>query len=569
MSGEPIIFTQWKAACMAFDFGKRDSINSLVMMLESIARVLAQHEEDRIRLGAIPFLWPDLRKLWRDLARTQLTFWDGDDSEGEDEGSSKDKQRDLRAICGSLAKFTRNLVAGVTTNQNHAFENEPDIRRLLHYHTSWSAMEDSESIPVARTLAQALSNIVTTNELLLGKLWGTYMSLPEDQFVLIRLLASPDPHTLLTALIFVLNCVHGSKQRSKLMVKTSIGARLCISLLDSMVKLYDAEESSEGAQAFDVGYDILTQLIECGLIPDLYYKFTIQDEIITPHQTTLLKIVDSYLQSIQMSAATTPKTIKIHRKLSPMLARIFFALSGYAQEAVERALRPTSSISSNQLNSTSMLESVVETASTKPPPPPAELDVMLPKVCEALVLVTQCIVTIAIEADEQRSSRDQNVPLSDFEPDLKEFFNEARSSECGIVECLIELLRLFDLFLPRINFGKPVVSTSGMTTPTQQSTPDNTGFMYVKRDLVRLLGILCHGVKAVQDRARESGGIEVVMSLCVVDERNPYLREHAIFTLRNLLKDNLENQAVVEGIKPSEDWNKSEVLKYTPGTAHM
>jgi ataxin-10 len=38
---------------------------------------------------------------------------------------------------------------------------------------------------------------------------------------------------------------------------------------------------------------------------------------------------------------------------------------------------------------------------------------------------------------------------------------------------------------------------------------------------VRLVGILCHHDKAVQDRVRECGGIEAVMNLCVVDERNP------------------------------------------------
>jgi hypothetical protein len=39
----------------------------------------------------------------------------------------------------------------------------------------------------------------------------------------------------------------------KLLSRSTIGARVCVSLLDGMVKLYDAEESSEGAQAFDVG----------------------------------------------------------------------------------------------------------------------------------------------------------------------------------------------------------------------------------------------------------------------------------------------------------------------------
>lgn len=39
----------------------------------------------------------------------------------------------------------------------------------------------------------------------------------------------------------------------KMLTKTTIGARICVTLLDQMVKLYDAEEASDGAKAFDVG----------------------------------------------------------------------------------------------------------------------------------------------------------------------------------------------------------------------------------------------------------------------------------------------------------------------------
>ena len=56
---------------------------------------------------------------------------------------------------------------------------------------------------------------------------------------------------------------------------------------------------------------------------------------------------------------------------------------------------------------------------------------------------------------------------------------------------------------------------------TEDDGPIKAGFSYVKRDLVRLLGISCAGEKAVQDRIRACGGIPVVMNLCVVDERNP------------------------------------------------
>lgn len=83
---------------------------------------------------------------------------------------------------------------------------------------------------------------------------------------------------------------------------------------------------------------------------------------------------------------------------------------------------------------------------------------------------------------------------------------------------LTDLLRQFDLFLPRINFGKPV-SPDG--SPLLQRSQSVDGFSYLKRDLVRLLGVLCYDAPAVQDRARLAGGLPVVMNLCVIDERNP------------------------------------------------
>lgn len=63
---------------------------------------------------------------------------------------------------------------------------------------------------------------------------------------------------------------------------------------------------------------------------------------------------------------------------------------------------------------------------------------------------------------------------------------------------------------------------------------DGSGFTYLKRDLVRLLGVLAHGVKDVQDRTREAGGLPVIMNLCVIDERNPCMRAFFCFCLHTL-----------------------------------
>jgi len=123
----------------------------------------------------------------------------------------------------------------------------------------------------------------------------------------------------------------------------------------------------------------------------------------------------------------------------------------------------------------------------------------------------------------------------------------------SVVDISIDLLRQLDLLIPRIILGKAQFST-GLKTHNN-SDKDPAGFTYIKRDLVRLLGILCHNDREVQDAIREHNGIQVIMNMCVVDERSPYLREHALFTLRNLLHGNLENQAVVDEIKPMVNWD--------------
>ena len=95
------------------------------------------------------------------------------------------------------------------------------------------------------------------------------------------------------------------------------------------------------------------------------------------------------------------------------------------------------------------------------------------------------------------------------------------------------------MFLPRITLGKPASAAAPLAKvherakemlqeaqaphapPGLGDVSDPKGFSYLKRDLVRLLGILSSDSKTVQDRVRACGGVQIVMSLCVVDERNP------------------------------------------------
>jgi hypothetical protein len=67
-----------------------------------------------------------------------------------------------------------------------------------------------------------------------------------------------------------------------------------------------------------------------------------------------------------------------------------------------------------------------------------------------------------------------------------------------------------------------------------------------KAQLIRVLGNLCHRCRSAQDEVRrEEGGLALVLNHCNVDSSNPFLREWALFCVRNLCEDNGENQRVV------------------------
>ena len=85
-------------------------------------QLTSAHRQDA---GSDLKLWLDLRKLWRDLTRAQFSFWDNDDSDDDDDAAaggsgSGGAPPGLRELCATLAKFTRNLVAGVPANQLRA-----------------------------------------------------------------------------------------------------------------------------------------------------------------------------------------------------------------------------------------------------------------------------------------------------------------------------------------------------------------------------------------------------------------------------------------------------------------
>ncbi|XP_027161752.1 ataxin-10 [Coffea eugenioides] len=115
----------------------------------------------------------------------------------------------------------------------------------------------------------------------------------------------------------------------------------------------------------------------------------------------------------------------------------------------------------------------------------------------------------------------------------------------GLIDFLLSLLR--DLEPPTIikkAMRKDETSNEAGSYPLKQCP--YKGF---RRDIVAILGNCAYHRKRVQDEVREKNGILLLLQQCVLDEDNPFLREWGIWSVRNLLEGNAENQQVVADLE--------------------
>ena len=107
------------------------------------------------------------------------------------------------------------------------------------------------------------------------------------------------------------------------------------------------------------------------------------------------------------------------------------------------------------------------------------------------------------------------------------------------ISSVITILGLAHKHIPRSKSGRQEIETnSTLMIPN------------VKRDCITIISNLSHGNKKIQDIVREESGLPLVLAQCNIDDLNPYLREHAMYCVRNLLDNNTENQEVVNTLQP-------------------
>lgn len=84
---------------------------------------------------------------------------------------------------------------------------------------------------------------------------------------------------------------------------------------------------------------------------------------------------------------------------------------------------------------------------------------------------------------------------------------------------------------------------------TVAGEPEEFTWPHIKRFIVILLSNLAWRNKKVKNTIREAGGLQLILNHCKIDDDNPYIREHAILCVRNLLDENKENQEIIRQLE--------------------
>lgn len=115
----------------------------------------------------------------------------------------------------------------------------------------------------------------------------------------------------------------------------------------------------------------------------------------------------------------------------------------------------------------------------------------------------------------------------------------------GFLELLLDLL--CDLEPPAI------IRKAARQGKLDEGTSSDSGkccpYKGFRRDLVAVVGNCAYHRKHVQDWIRENKKFLVLLQQCVTDDDNPFLREWGIWSMRNLLEGNEENQRKVSELE--------------------
>ncbi|KAK6197402.1 spinocerebellar ataxia type 10 protein domain-containing protein [Scheffersomyces amazonensis] len=109
----------------------------------------------------------------------------------------------------------------------------------------------------------------------------------------------------------------------------------------------------------------------------------------------------------------------------------------------------------------------------------------------------------------------------------------------NLLEPLVKLFRSIHQNFQAITLKSNTTSDSRIKSP----------FPDAKSIIIEIISYLAYENFEVQETIRQLHGLELVLSNCIIDDANPYIRERAIICLKYLLANNSENQKFVAALE--------------------
>lgn len=126
-----------------------------------------------------------------------------------------------------------------------------------------------------------------------------------------------------------------------------------------------------------------------------------------------------------------------------------------------------------------------------------------------------------------------------------------------VVDCFSELgkFNIAKDFMINYNFLDTLIPLLG--TIHQEIKPKNmmkkisspVSFPHIKSIIIEIISYLSFENFAIQEKVRELGGLQVILSNCIIDDDNPYIKERSIIALKFLLASNPSNQKIVADLE--------------------
>ncbi|KAG2181110.1 hypothetical protein INT43_008692 [Umbelopsis isabellina] len=480
-----------------------------------------------------------------------------------DELAQDQDDETVRQTLIATVRLVRNIVANDINNQANAvssgisnnienmlawclLENIPESKHIRAGHNTFlNYCVEYYTLPTDRPITQmgvqALCNMLTGNSKQQNILWTVWMKDSGYSALFAKLLSTSDQITLMSTLVLIFNCIRNDRERSSMLVETQTGKMILKCLLKNAELVLEDEKT----QNFELIFAIFEQVVNNGLFSKAFASFASKEGLaISSNQTILLKMYDSAIHRQQS-----------HINLNAADERLLVdSLKTTCNQAVD-ALSKLPEVASSALGSSdSNAEASSMTESGGSAEDQRNVRMTVEDTANAytgVILLLQTIGTMIVEG--QCSS---------------EVKQEIANGGC--LKACLDLLAQAERKIPRIT-----KSTEAMVSDTDTSK-GTVGFMYIKRDIVRLVGALAYQDRQMQDKVRELGGIGLVLSQCNIDDANPCkwfhplaselflvwyviteciivdVKEYAIVAVRNLLDKNSENQAIVEQLSPQD-----------------